>query len=84
MGYFIHANEKSCVNENIENIWIKRFPVIRVPLLILDLFRAHLVDPVKNQLAIKNNTILAVTPGDVTSKLQPLDVAINKGFKIKV
>src|SRR6266540_3600815 len=49
-------------------------------LLVLDSFQEHLVDSVKNRFNEKQTNI-AVIPGGLTSKLQPLDVAINKSFK---
>jgi len=52
-------------------------------LLVLDAFRGHTVDNVKNQL-VEKNTNIAIIPGGCTSKLQPLDVLINKSFKSKV
>lgn len=84
----VRANEKGWVNENemlwwIENIWSKRAPNNPRSLLILDSFRAHLVDPVKQRL-LTHHTNMAVIPGGLTSKLQPLDVSINKSFKAKI
>jgi hypothetical protein len=52
-------------------------------LMYLDSFRGHLVDAVKHRFEEKN-TNLAIIPGGLTSKLQPLDVCINKPFKSKV
>jgi hypothetical protein len=52
-------------------------------MLILDSFRGHIVNSVKNRL-VEKNTNIAVIPGGCTSKLQPLDIAINKSFKSKV
>ena len=52
-------------------------------MLVLDSFHGHIVESVKNQLKEKN-TNMAVIPGGCTSKLQLLDVAINKSFKSKV
>ena len=46
-------------------------------------FRGHLVDSVKQQFVSKE-TNLAVIPGGLASKLQPLDVMINYSFKIKI
>jgi len=48
--------------------------------LVLDSFKGHLSDSVKNQLR-KMNTELLVIPGGITSVLQPLDVSINKPFE---
>lgn len=49
-------------------------------MLILDAFRAHLTDDVKARIAEGDND-LVVIPGGLTSKLQSLDVCINKPFK---
>ncbi|GBC04795.1 hypothetical protein RclHR1_05880008 [Rhizophagus clarus] len=88
-GIYIRANEKGWVNEQemlwwVENVWTSRnrFGNPR-SILVLDSFRGHIVDSVKNRL-VEKNTNMAVIPGGCTSKLQPLDVAINKSFKSKV
>ncbi|CAG8608689.1 700_t:CDS:2 [Diversispora eburnea] len=76
-------NEKGWMNEEemlwwIENVWVSRNPFNNTrSMLVLDSFRGHIEDSVKNRLAEKNTNI-AVIPGGCTSKLQPLDVAINK------
>jgi hypothetical protein len=49
-------------------------------MLVLDAFKGHLTDSVKNQLC-KMKTELFVIPGGMTSVLQPMDVSINKHFK---
>ena len=49
-------------------------------MLVLDAFKGHLTDSVKNQLH-KMNTELVVFPGGMISVLQPMDVSINKPFK---
>jgi len=49
-------------------------------MLVLDAFKGHLTDSVKNQLR-KMNTELVVILGGMTSVLQPTDVSINKPFK---
>jgi len=48
--------------------------------LVLDAFKGHLTDSVKNQLR-KMKTELVVILGGMTSVLQPMDVSINKPFK---
>src|SRR6266540_7363443 len=65
----------------IENVWTRR-NLLNNPrsLLVLDSFRRYLVDSVKNRFNEKQTNI-AVIPGGLTSKLQLLDVAINKSFK---
>ena len=88
-GIYIRVNEKGWVNEQemlwwIENVWTSRNRFGNpCSMLVYDSFRGYLVNSVKNRL-IKKNTNIAVIPGNCTSKLQPLDVAINKSFKSKV
>jgi transposase len=86
----VRANPTGWMNENemlywIENVWIKRAGRLSNPqsLLVLDSFSAHIVDSVKRRFGEKNTNI-AVIPGGLTSRLQPLDVSINKSFKSKV
>src|SRR6266542_3072444 len=88
-GIYIRVNEKEWVNEQemlwwIEIVWTSRNPFGNPrSMLVLDSFRGHIVESVKNRL-IEKNTNIAVIPGGYTSKLQPLDVTINKSFKFKV
>uniref|UniRef100_A0A3Q3DKQ0 M-phase phosphoprotein 8 n=1 Tax=Hippocampus comes TaxID=109280 RepID=A0A3Q3DKQ0_HIPCM len=50
-------------------------------LLIMDSMRAHITDSVKA--AIKStNSIPAVIPGGTTKYLQPLDISVNRAFKV--
>ena len=70
----------------VENIWSKRTTDLTSnprSLLVLDSFRGHLVDSTKQKFKEKE-TDMAVIPGGLTPKLQPLDVSINKSFKNKV
>jgi len=48
-------------------------------MLVLDAFKGHLTDSVKNQLRKKNTEL--VSPNRMTSVLQPMDVSINKPIK---
>ena len=88
-GVVIKVNEKGWCNEHemhywINNVWNKRSELVKPQsLLVLDSFRGHLVDSVK-YLFKEDNTHLAVIPGGLTSRLQPLDVSVNKSFKSKV
>ncbi|CAB5326169.1 unnamed protein product [Rhizophagus irregularis] len=88
-GIYIRANEKGWINEQemlwwIENVWTSRNCFGNpCSMLVLDSFRGHIVNSIKNRL-VEKNTNIAVIPGGYTSKLQPLDVAINKGFKSKI
>ena len=52
-------------------------------LLVLDSFHGHLTESVKKSFR-KGNTMMAVIPGGCTSKVQPLDVSINKPFKTEL
>ncbi|CAG8602270.1 6251_t:CDS:2, partial [Diversispora eburnea] len=63
------------------NVPIQNFPS-GVMICANYLFCGHLTDSVKLRFDEKN-TNLAVIPGGLTSKLQPLDVSINKSFKSK-
>ena len=49
-------------------------------MLVYDSFEAYVTDTVKASFKRKH-TDLAVTPGGLTSLLQPLDVSLNKPFK---
>jgi transposase-like protein len=86
----IRANQTGWMNEQemtywIEKIWTKRAARLSNPrsLLVLDSFSAHIVDSVKNRF-MEKNTNIAIIPGGLTSRLQPLDVSVNKSFKTKV
>ena len=85
----IRANQTGWMKENemlnwIENVWAKRERFSNPQsLLVLDSFSAHIVDSVKRRFGEKNTNI-AVIPGGLTSRLQPLDVSVNKSFKTKV
>jgi DDE superfamily endonuclease/Tc5 transposase DNA-binding domain len=85
----IRANKTGWMNESemlfwIENVWTKRERFSNPnSLLVLDSFSAHIVDSVKRRFNEKHTNI-AVIPGGLTSRLQPLDVSVNKSFKTKV
>ncbi|CAG8528803.1 15768_t:CDS:2, partial [Dentiscutata erythropus] len=80
----IRANPSGWMNENkmlwwIENIWTRRAQCGNnlCSLLILDLFAGYKTDPVKRHFWEKN-TDLALIPKGLTSRLQPLNVSMNK------
>uniref|UniRef100_A0A1A8Q6G8 DDE-1 domain-containing protein n=1 Tax=Nothobranchius rachovii TaxID=451742 RepID=A0A1A8Q6G8_9TELE len=52
-------------------------------MLICDSMRAHLTDAVKIQVK-RMNTELTIIPGGLTKELQPLDIGVNRSFKVKV
>jgi hypothetical protein len=85
----IEANEKGWVNEEIMKNWIdkvwKRRPASFFKpssLLIFDSCRAHITENVKKY--VERESKLAVIPGGLTPKLQPLDIAVNRSFKTKL
>lgn len=89
-GVYIRANPSGWMDEKemlwwMENVWHRRANLGSNPrsLLVLDSFSAHKTDPVKRRFREKN-TDIAIIPGGLTSRLQPLDVSLNKSFKTKV
>ncbi len=83
----VRAQEKGWMTEElmlewVQLVWNRRpgFSRKAPSMLVLDAFRAHLTDTVKDSL-LKTNSNLVVIPGGMTSVLQPLDVSINKPFK---
>ena len=52
-------------------------------LLICDSMRVHLTAAVKNQVQ-QMNSELAIIPGGLTKELQPLDIGVNRAFKVKL
>jgi len=83
----IGAKEKGWMTEELMLEWLKivwgrrpRAFLNQPPMLVLDAFKGHLTDSVKNQLS-KMKTERVVIPGGMTLVLQPMDVSINKPFK---
>ncbi|KAM9316104.1 serotransferrin-B-like [Gastrophryne carolinensis] len=84
----VAIHEKGWMDENgmrvwIEKVWSKRpGGLLKKPaLLVLDQFRAHISETTKKRFK-QVKTQLAVIPGCLSSQLQPLDVSINKPFKV--
>ena len=50
-------------------------------LLVLDSMRAHITDNVKAFIK-STNSIPAAIPGGTTKDLQPLDISVNRAFKV--
>jgi DDE superfamily endonuclease/Tc5 transposase DNA-binding domain/Brinker DNA-binding domain len=80
-GIYVEANEKGWANEDIIKKWIDRIWKLRPScfmnppsMLILDSCRAHLTESVKR--VIEKSSRLAVIPGGLTCKLQPLDISV--------
>ncbi|XP_030066606.1 pogo transposable element with KRAB domain [Microcaecilia unicolor] len=87
-GVIVHVHDKGWMDENgmkiwIEKVWSKRpGGLLKKPaLLVLDQFRAHITEATKKRFK-EEKTHLAIIPGGLTSQLQPLDVSINKPFKV--
>lgn len=83
-GWLIAVQEKAWMDETLMLRWINEiylpFTGRERSLLVMDSFRAHITDDVKKQLR-RGNVVPAIIPGGCTSKLQPLDVSINKPVK---
>ncbi|MEW8548669.1 MAG: hypothetical protein AB2693_34645 [Candidatus Thiodiazotropha sp.] len=84
-GWIVCVQEKAWMDETLMIRWVKEilFPHTKKErcLLVMDSFRAHLTEDVKKTLR-KGNTVTAIIPGGCTSKVQPLDVSLNKPFKV--
>jgi hypothetical protein len=85
----IAANEKGWINQDImkvwvEKVWRKRKQSFFNPksLLIMDSCRAHITDDTKR--LVSKYSKLAIIPGGLTKKIQPLDLSVNKSFKSKL
>ena len=83
-GVYIRTQEKAWMDEPMMLQWIDLVwePATerKRALLILDSFSAHVTNSVKKRLK-EINTVPLVIPGGCTSKIQPLDVSLNKPFK---
>lgn len=88
-GIYVRVQEKGWMSAElmvdwVKTVWGRRPGGLLLPsMLVLDSFRGHLVDRVRNELK-ELRTDLAVIPGGLTSILQPLDVSLNKPFKDNV
>jgi len=60
--------------------WVENAPDDVRPMLILDSYRCHMVDSVRNAIAAAG-VELVIIPGGCTCLCQPVDVGINKPFK---
>lgn len=85
--WVVTVQEKGWMDGELMLRWIKdiylKFTKKDRSMLVLDSFRGHLTDKVKKSLR-KGNSVMAVIQGGCTSKLQPLDVSINKPFKTEL
>jgi hypothetical protein len=68
----------------VEKVWRKRkqsFFNVK-SLLIMDSCLAHITDDTKR--LVSKYSKLAIIPGGLTKKIQPLDLSVNKSFKSKL
>lgn len=86
-GVVVHHYPMSWMDMDGIKLWTKKVWCFRPgsmvgtrSLLVWDLFRAHLVDPVKRAPHC-NNTEIAVILAGLTSIIQPIDICLNKLFK---
>jgi len=81
---FIRTQHKAWMDRDVMLKWIDLVwePATegKHALLVLDSFSAHVSNDVKKCLK-EINTVPLVIPGGCTSKIQPLDICLNKPFK---
>ena len=91
-GFVVATQEKAWMDEELMLIWLKdvwlRYTEQKQTelgflrsFLTLDAFSAHHTDPVKEEM-FANSTDPVKVPEGCTSKSQPLDVSINRPFKL--
>ena len=87
-GILIRCQDKGWMDDTlmrdwIKNVWGKRpGGYTKRSLLVLDSFRCHKSDDIREVLRDDHRTRLAIIPGGMTSVLQPLDVSVNKPMKV--
>ena len=92
-GVVVKVQQKASMDEKLMLVYLQKVwrPYINqvaeelgltdtTSLLVLDSFKAHTTDAVKETLE-EMNIKAPVIPGGCTSKVQPLDVCVNKPFK---
>lgn len=85
----VKVNEKGWMTEGLMKNWLRecysKRPVAffrrKKALLVMDSMRAHVTDSVKAAIKSTNSTP-AVIPGSTTKYLQPLDISVNRAFKV--
>lgn len=89
-GVIVRVHEKGWMEEKgmidwIKTVWGRRPGSLlkNKSILVMDAFRGHLHDSVRQQLKLLKADI-AVIPGGMTGVLQPLDVGVNKPFKDRI
>ena len=86
----IKADPKGCMDEKmsewLREVYIKRpdgFFHRSLSLWISDAVHTHLTNTIKTQVK-QTNSVLTIILGGLTKELQPLDIGINKLFKVKL
>jgi hypothetical protein len=74
--------EKELMLEWLKIVWSHRLGTFlnQPSMLVLDAFRRHVTDSIKDQLC-KMKTELVIIPSGMTSVLQPMNISINKPIK---
>ena len=84
-GVVVSLQPKGWNDSTLTNEWIQkvlcRYTQKKHALLVWDTFTGHMTDEIAEELRKKNVTA-ATIPGGCTSKIQPLDVCLNKPFKV--
>ena len=83
-GVIVAVQPKAWNDVALTKIWIQKvlchYTQKQHALLVWDTFSGHMTEDVAAELQ-KKNIIVATIPGGCTSKIQPLDVCLNKPFK---
>ena len=83
-GVVVAVQPKAWNDAALTKIWVQKvicqYTQKQHALLVWDTFSGHMTEDVAVELQKKNITI-ATIPGGCTSKIQPLDVCLNKPFK---
>ncbi|XP_046693224.1 activating transcription factor 7-interacting protein 1 isoform X2 [Silurus meridionalis] len=85
----VKVNKKGWMTESLMNEWLTQcygkrlggFSHRNKALLVLDSMRAHITDSVKEAIK-RTNSLSAVIPHGTTKYLQPLDISVNRAFKV--
>ncbi|MCU7881477.1 MAG: hypothetical protein KZQ60_13760 [Candidatus Thiodiazotropha sp. (ex Lucinoma aequizonata)] len=87
-GIVVRCQAKGWMDDALTRDWVKTVwgkrpgGFTKRSLLVLDSFRCHKSDDIKEILRNDHRTRLAIIPGGMTSVLQPLDVSVNKPMKV--
>lgn len=83
-GWIVCVQQKGWMDGTLMMRWINeiylKYTGSKKSLLVMDTFSVHCSDEIISLLS-KHHSRVALIPGGCTSKLQPLDVSLNKPFK---